>query len=296
MLRVWSVQGNSQRLDGGAMFGNAPRAMWQKWLPPDEQGRVPLACRALLVDTGEKKVLLETGIGSFFEPKYKDRYGVVEDEHVLLRSLDALGLSQQDVDFVILSHLHFDHAGGLLRAYRDGEPARLLFDNATYIVGERALERAKAPHRRDRASFIPELPDLLGKSGRLSVVPEGVEHIDALGRAFRFSTSDGHTPGMLHTEVVGEKARVFFCADLIPGVPWLHLPITMGYDRYPERLIDEKAELYERVLRDSIALFFTHDPNISLAFLSRDDKGRFAPIKASRALTGWDLNASASPD
>ena len=277
------------------MFGNAPRAMWQKWLPPDDQGRVPLSCRALLVDTGQEKVLLETGIGSFFEPKYKDRYGVVEDEHVLLGSLEKLGLTHGDIDFVILSHLHFDHAGGLLAAYRDGEAPRLLFDNATYVVGQRALERAKAPHRRDRASFIVGMPRLLEESGRLLVVPEGAERVDALGTTFRFSRSDGHTPGMLHTEVMGERARVFFCADLIPGVPWIHLPITMGYDRYPERLIDEKAELYERALRESFALFFTHDPNISLAFLSRDDQGRFGPSGAAKELVGWDLNSSASP-
>ena len=296
MPRVWSIQGNSQRLDGGAMFGNAPRAMWQKWLPPDEQGRVPLSCRALLVDTGEKKVLIEAGIGSFFEPKYKDRYGVVEDEHVLLRSLDALGLSERDIDFVILSHLHFDHAGGLLAPYREGEPARLLFDNATFLVGEQALERARAPHRRDRASFIPELPRLLDESGRLKVVPEGASGVDVLGSSFRFWQSDGHTPGMLHTEVIGARATVFFCADLIPGVPWLHLPITMGYDRFPERLIDEKAALYERVLGRAVALFFTHDPNVSLAFLARDERGRYGATGAVAEVAAWDLDQSATPD
>jgi glyoxylase-like metal-dependent hydrolase (beta-lactamase superfamily II) len=295
MLRVWSVPGNSQRLDGGAMFGNAPRALWQKWLPPDEQGRVPLACRALLVDTGDKKILLETGIGSFFEPKYKDRYGVVEEEHVLLSSLERLGVSHRDIDFVILSHLHFDHAGGLLAPYVEGEPTKLLFDKATFVVGERALGRARSPHSRDRASFIPEMPELLDSSGRLEVVREGAEGLSALGECFRFSRSDGHTPGMLHTEVVGAKGRVFFCADLIPGVPWLHLPITMGYDRFPEKLIDEKASLYDHALEHRVALFFTHDPDVSAAFLCRDERGRFAAAGSVATLQGWDLDTSIEP-
>jgi glyoxylase-like metal-dependent hydrolase (beta-lactamase superfamily II) len=114
-MKLWSIMGNSQRLDGGAMFGNAPRAMWSQWLPPDEQNRVPLACRTLLASPlNGKTVLFETGIGAFFEPKMRERFGVVEDRHVLLDSLAEAGFSHEDIDVVVLSHLHFDHAGGLL--------------------------------------------------------------------------------------------------------------------------------------------------------------------------------------
>ena len=275
MLRVLPVLGNRQFLDGGAMFGNAPRAVWSRWHPPDDAGRIELACRAALVDEGQRKILLETGIGAFFEPKLRARFGVVEPHHVLVHSLAAHGLSHEDIDVVVLSHLHFDHAGGLLAAWEQGAPIRLLFPKATFVVGKRALERAKAPHPRDRASFIPGLVELLEASERLVVVDS--DHTTALGDHFRFVTTDGHTPGMLHTVVTGLRRSAIFCADLVPGAAWVHLPITMGYDRYPEHLIDEKTRLFERLEREKSWLFYTHDPKIAMSQLTRDEDGRYSP-------------------
>ena len=261
-------------LDGGAMFGNVPRALWSRWCAPDEKGRIELACRALLVDEGDRKLLFETGIGAFFEPKLRERFGVSESRHVLLDSLAKHGLGDADIDVVVLSHLHFDHAGGLLSAHREGEPAELLFPNAQFVVGREAWQRAKDPHPRDRASFIEELPGLLERSGRLSVV-EVADAGSVLGERYRFLQSFGHTPGMLHTLVSGSQRKLFFCADLVPGVPWVHLPVTMGYDRYPERLIDEKSELFEQLLADGAWLFFTHDAGAAAARLERDERGRY---------------------
>ena len=170
-MRLWSVEGNRQRLDGGAMFGNVPRNLWGQWLVPDEQNRLEFACRCLLVqDLDGRTVLFETGIGAFFPPKLKARYGVLENEHVLLRSLAERGLAQEDVDAVVLSHLHFDHAGGLLTAFDESRPPELLFPRARFVVSKAAWERARAPHPRDRASYIPELPELLQRSRRLEVV------------------------------------------------------------------------------------------------------------------------------
>src|SRR5262245_36958817 len=117
-----SVLGNSQRLDGGAMFGNAPRVLWERWAKPDDRHRIPLACRAMLVEEDGRRILVETGIGVFFEPSMRERFGVVEPTHVLLESLASLGLRDADIDVVVLSHLHFDHAGGLLSAYEAGTP------------------------------------------------------------------------------------------------------------------------------------------------------------------------------
>ena len=280
-MKLWSLLGNSQKLDGGAMFGNAPRAVWERWLAPDDHNRIPLACRALLASPlNGKTVLFETGIGAFFEPKLRERYGVVEDRHVLLDALRDAGFDHADIDVVVLSHLHFDHAGGLLAPWREGAAPELLFPNATFVVSRACWERAQAPHPRDRASFIPELSGLLQASGRLELV-DG-PHCEALADRVRFHFSQGHTPGLMLAEIVGPErvgdeahGGVVFCADLIPGRPWVHVPITMGYDRNPELLIDEKREFLDDKLARNVHLFFTHDPGCALAQVVRDDKGRF---------------------
>lgn len=296
-MKLWSIEGNTQKLDGGAMFGNAPKAVWAKWMPPDAHNRIPLACRALLASPlAGKTVLFETGIGAFFEPKLRERYGVQEDRHVLLESLRAAGFEHTDIDVVVLSHLHFDHAGGLLAAWEEGRAPELLFPNARFLLGAEQWRRARNPHPRDRASYIPELPGLLEASGRLEIV-EG-DRSPTLGDAVRFHYSDGHTPGLMLAEIVGPErvngeahGGVVFCADLIPGLPWVHVPISMGYDRYPERLIDEKQAFLEDKLARNVHLFFTHDPGCALAQVTRDERGRFGTAHETEALHARALAA-----
>ena len=289
-MKLWSILGNSQRLDGGAMFGNAPRAMWSTWSAPDEHNRIDLACRGLLASpVAGKTVLFETGIGAFFEPKLRERFGVVEARHVLLDSLAEAGFSHEDIDVVVLSHLHFDHAGGLLAPWAEGQSPQLLFPKATFVVGAEHWRRANAPHPRDRASFIPELTGLLEASGRLELV-EG-EHSNTLGHAVRFHYSHGHTPGLMLAEIVGHgnHGGLVFCADLIPGRPWVHLPVTMGYDRNPELLIDEKRAFLDDKLARDVHLFFTHDPGCALARVTRDAKGRYGTEHEVAGLTARPL-------
>jgi glyoxylase-like metal-dependent hydrolase (beta-lactamase superfamily II) len=271
--RLVPVDGNTQRLDGGAMFGNAPRPLWERWAPPDPQHRIPLACRALLVEEEQRLILFETGVGAFFSPELRARYGVIEPQHVLLERLAAAGTPHEAIDVVVLSHLHFDHAGGLLTAFQPDREPELLFPKARFVVGAEALQRAERPHPRDRASFIPGLPELLERSGRLELV-SGRESA-VLGAGYRFHTVHGHTPGMLCSEIETPDGPVVFVADLAPGRHWVHVPITMGYDRFPELVVDEKQALWEELLPRGARLFFTHDPEVPIARLDRDDRGRY---------------------
>jgi len=279
-----SLLGNSQRLDGGAMFGNAPKALWSRWVSPDAHNRIPLACRALLIEEAGRRVLFETGIGAFFAPKLRERYGVVEDRHVLIDSLADHGLDHTEIDVVVLSHLHFDHAGGLLTPWKEGQSPELLFPNAIYLVSEAAWARANHPHPRDKASFIPSIQQLLQQSGRLKIL--AADSPNPLGPGYRFHLSEGHTPGLLLTEIELPGGPVLFCGDLIPAAPWVHIPITMGYDRFPERLIDEKSALLPELHARNGRLFFTHDPDIALASIGFDGR-RYRAVDGLPTLTGW---------
>ncbi len=283
MIKISSLLGNTQHLDGGAMFGHVPKALWSNWLQPDDNNCVRLECRALLIEDDNKRILLETGIGAFFSPELKKRYGVSPEHHVLLDSLQNLGLTHKDIDVVILSHLHFDHAGGLLTGYQEGHKSSLLFPNARYLLSLEAFIRAKAPHLRDKASFIPELTALLDASGRMELI-EG-NHSAALGAKYTFHFSHGHTPGLMLTEISTEQGPLIFAADLIPGVAWLHSPITMGYDRFPEQVVDEKESLLEYIVENEGRLFYTHDPKITLSKVVRDEKGRFSASELLNEVT-----------
>lgn len=280
-MTLFSVQGNAYKLDGGAMFGNAPKSLWEKWLPADNRNRVRLATRAFLAKTAQSIVLVDAGTGAYMEPKYRERFGVDDPGQTLISSLEQLGVSHADVTHVIMSHLHFDHVGGLLSAWRQGEEPRLLFPNAKFYASEAAWERAIHPHIRDRASFVPGLNHQLEESGRLILLRKN-DRLAFDELEIGFFHSDGHTPGLLCADLRWENERAVFASDLIPGRAWVHLPITMGYDRYPELLIEEKNMLLTSIAEDDAWLCYVHDPDIAISKVQVDLQNKIFAVFDSR--------------
>ncbi len=277
-IKISSLCGNSMRLDGGSMFGNAPKALWQQWVKVDEQNMIDIGSRSLLIETTDYNILFETGVGAYLSPDMRKRFSIIEDDHILLNSLKEHGLDHKDITHVILSHMHFDHAGGLLKQWEpENKKLELLFPNAHYITGKFNFERACSPHIRDRASFIPELNSLLEKSDQLVLKQDG-DFLEGDDVYIEFIESDGHTPGMLISDIMTRGFRIIFVGDLIPASPWVNLPITMGFDRSAEQLINEKLKILKRAYTNKALLFFPHDPLHSVSGLSFDEqKERYAP-------------------
>jgi len=287
-MKIYSIEGNRFRLDGGSMFGNAPKNMWEKWIGPDDENRIPLASRAMLLQTDTYNILCETGIGNFFEEPMAHRFGINEREDSLTKSLGEAGLEPDDIDYVILSHLHFDHAGGLIESYDPvQQKVELRFKKARYITGKKQFEHAQNPHVRDSASYTPGLTEALIASSRLILIES--EAPDELKGFISFYQSNGHTPGQIHTIIHGHETKVLFAGDLMPGVPWVNLPITMGYDRYPESLINEKKEILEKAVTEKWLIFFTHDPVTAASRAEKNDRGKFFSTEKHDTLAGFSI-------
>lgn len=267
------------RLDGGAMFGNAPRALWQRWLAPDDRNMIDIDSRTLLIRTGSENILFETGVGAYLSPEMKKRFQIVEDHHVLLNSLKDIGITHEQITCIVLSHLHFDHAGGLLKKWQaDNKEIELLFPNAAVFVGKENFLRSSNPHLRDRASFIPGLSNLLEKSGRLNFIKDK-DGLSFGSVEIEFMKSHGHTPGMMISFIKTDGKKILFAGDMAPGHAWVNLPITMGHDRFPEKLIDEKQMVFQKVLDEKAWIFYTHDALYAASKLSFDkEKKRVIPI------------------
>jgi glyoxylase-like metal-dependent hydrolase (beta-lactamase superfamily II) len=283
-MQLCSVLSNDFKLDGGAMFGNAAKASWERWLPADEQNRIRLSSRPLLVITKKETILFETGIGAYMAPKFRQRYGVDDPGHMLLQSLAQKGISPADISRIFCSHLHFDHAGGMLKPWQPDTEPELLFPNAQYHVSEMAWERANHPHLRDRASFIPQLQPLLEQSQRLTLIKKGeIQSFDEF--ELQFFHSEGHTPGLLCADLSFGDERLVYASDLVPGRAWVHLPISMGYDRFPELLIDEKNTLLTSLAKENTWLFYGHDPEITVSKVHYDDERKtFVAVESRKDL------------
>lgn len=252
-------------LDGGAMFGVVPRALWEKRLAPDDQNRIPMAMRCMLARRGDRTILVDVGSGGGYDDKTNRIYAFTE-MGPLGDVLGRNGVEPSEVTDVILTHLHFDHGAGI--AEPDGEGWRLVFPRAAHHVQRAQWQHALDPNPRDRASYYA---DRLGTMEREDVL---VLHDGpwTLCPGVEMMVFDGHTPGQQLPRVGEGRDTVFFCGDLIPTRHHIPTPYVMAYDLDPVLAMEEKVRVLERALEEDWVLFFEHDAHVAGCRLERDGR------------------------
>ena len=255
--RIHTLETGFFRLDGGAMFGSVPKPLWSRTNPPDERNRIRLAMRCLLVEGHGRRILVDDGIGDKLSGKLADIYAVDHSEHTLERSLAALGLGVTDVTDVVLTHLHFDHAGGSTR--RDGERLVPRLPGAQFHVQRLNLENARRPNLRERASYLAENFEPLEQAGVLRVADGAAEPWPG----FRLIRADGHTRGQQLVRISGPEGVLYYVADLIPTAAHVRIPFVMGYDVAAIETMAEKRRLLERAVAERAWICLEHDPEVA---------------------------------
>ncbi len=273
-VQIHALEAGLQRLDGGAMFGVVPRPLWEKRIQPDERHRIPLALRCLLVEAPSALVLVDTGIGNKESDKFKAIYGV-ENEGRPTRLEEAIreaGFEPGDVDLVVSTHLHFDHAGGNTIRRPDGgvEPA---FPAARYTVQRGEWDFAHRRNERIQASYLPDNFDPVQEAGLWDFVEGEV----LLTEGIRLLPTPGHTPYHQSVLIESEGETACYLADVCPTTAHVPLPWIMGYDLDPLATLESKRGLWDRALHEEWLLIFEHDPEVPWGYLSEDLKGLEAP-------------------
>ena len=272
--RVEIIPDTEFHLDGGAMFGMIPRNLWSQVCPPDEQNRIRMNMNCVFIDTGKEKILIETGIGDKWTPKFVSMYGI-ERKQTLAESLkQRAGVDAADVTIVINTHLHFDHAGGNTTLDEQGK-AVPVFSKARYLVTQSELEHANQPSERDRASYLPEnwlplveLNQLEGKDSNYEVVP-----------GLRMETWPGHNHSMQCWRLTSGSQTMFGFADLVPMRAHVKYPWIMGYDLYPTETLESKKKLLPQAASEGWLCVFYHDPEAPVCRLeNKQDKITALPI------------------
>ena len=271
-LEVQYLHGGNFYLDGGAMFGVVPKPLWEKKAPPDNRNRIRLAANSLLVRTQNKYILIETGNGTRWTAKLRDIYGIQEGDP-LVDHLASRGVGPDQIDLVINTHLHFDHAGGNTKLVND--KAVPTFPNAKYMVQGAEIAHAANPTERDRASYFEEHFLPIQQTGQWHALAGDTEIIPGISTI----AIPGHNADIQAIKLAGGGKTVFFVADLFPTRHHLSLPWIMAYDLYPLQTLETKRKWLQTIVRENWIVVFGHDPDIPAATLhERENKIAFEPV------------------
>lgn len=272
--RLHTVDTGTFGLDGGAMFGIVPKPLWEQRIAPDDQNRISLHMRCLLLNGADRTILIDTGIGDTFDgTKYADIYAVNRSETRLATSLNDIGIAPDEITDVILTHLHFDHCGGSTRRVGDDDH-EVAFENATFYVQRDHWEWATDPNPKEAGSFLARNIQPLAESGQLQLVDGRTEIVDAV----EVLPVHGHTRAQQMVKIAGEASTLVYVGDLLPTTHHLPAAWTMAYDVEPLRTIEEKAEFLHEAARSGWDLFFEHDPDVAVASLEETEHG-IEPIR-----------------
>lgn len=270
-MKLLSIETGYFKLDGGAMFGVIPKVIWQKMIPADDNNLCSWTMRCLLVDTGEQRILIDTGLGNKQDEKFFSHY-FLHGDATLMGSLKNAGYSPGDITDVILTHFHFDHVGGAVIKDADGRfiPA---FPNAKFWTSQRHYDWSFNPNARERASFLKEnfVPLLDAHVLHYVTEEQGFQWSEEISMRFSY----GHTESMMLPQVkVNDDVTIIFAADLIPSAHHVRLPYIMGYDIRPLVTLDEKTKFLKEVAENGYYLFLEHDKDTECITIKLDAKGR----------------------
>ena len=272
--KIHSITTGLFKLDGGSMFGVVPKTIWNKSNPSDDKNRIEMSTNVLLLESKNRKILIDTGIGHKMSDKLNQIYGVDYSDYTLEKGLSALNFSTDDITDVILTHLHFDHAGGATKFDESNNPLPV-FKNADYYVQEKHLDWALNPTERDKASFFPENYEPMIKSKQLKVVNEEYKFDEFI----TLIPLNGHTRSMQIVKISDEKESLVYLADLIPMSAHVPLPYIMGYDLFPLVTLEEKRNYLKEIYENNYTVFFEHDPYVEAGKIGFDNKSYFLKEK-----------------
>jgi glyoxylase-like metal-dependent hydrolase (beta-lactamase superfamily II) len=266
-MKLHTINTGLFKLDGGAMFGVVPKSIWKNINPPDENNMCTWAMRCLLIEDGNRLILVDNGIGDKQDAKFFAHYYLSGDDS-LQKSLHKIGVDFKDITDVFLTHLHFDHCGGGVKYNKDRTGFELVFPNATYWSNADHWKWATEPNPRERASFLKENIIPIQESGHLKFI-DSTKFSDHV--SIRYSS--GHTDKMMLPVIEYKGQKIVFCADLIPSSGHIGLPYVMAYDTRPLISMSEKQDLISEVLSDNWILFFEHDPVLECGKIISTEKG-----------------------